>query len=206
MGLALGYEDLNDHDQLRHDPLLALVCGRKDITGQDRREPDERGVPLAGKSTLNRLELTPVGANSDSRYKKVTAHIGRLQETLVDLFIRMRAKQEVPEELVLDLDATDDPVHGDQLGKFFHGYYKSYCFLPLYIFCGDWPLLALLRPANIDASAGRADPHSRGQRLLSRADHGLVRGKRRGLPAGTGEERASHGRDRSGTQDGEGAV
>lgn len=154
MGLALGYEDLNDHDQLRHDPLLALVCGRRDITGADRCEVEDRGVPLAGKSTLNRIELTPVGASERSRYKKVVANIGRLQETLVALFIRMRAKQDVPEELILDLDATDDPVHGDQLGKFFHGYYRSYCFLPLYVFCGDWPLLALLRPANIDAAAG----------------------------------------------------
>lgn len=154
MGLALGYEDLNDHDRLRHDPLLALLAGRKDITGQDRRETNDRGKPLAGKSTLNRLELTPVGANAQSRYKKVVAHIGQLQETLVDVFVRMKAKQEVPQELVLDLDATDDPLHGDQLGKFFHAYYGHYCYLPLYIFCDGWPLLALLRPSNIDGSAG----------------------------------------------------
>jgi hypothetical protein len=154
MGLALGYEDLNDHDQLRHDPLLALLAGRNDITGQDRRDPKDRGKPLAGKSTLNRLELTPVGADAESRYKKVVAHIGRLQETLVDVFLRMKAKQGVPQELVLDLDATDDPLHGDQLGRFFHAYYGHYCYLPLYIFCDGWPLLALLRPSNIDGSAG----------------------------------------------------
>lgn len=165
MGLALGYEDLNDHDDLRHDPLLALLAERKDITGQDRRDPRDRGKPLAGKSTLNRLELTPAGADADSRYKKIVAHIGGLEDALVDVFLRMRAKQGTPAELVLDLDATDDPLHGDQLGKFFHGYYKHYCYLPLYIFCGGWPLLALLRPSNIDACAGCL-PHL--QRIVER--------------------------------------
>ena len=157
MGLALGYEDLNDHERLRHDPLMALLAGRKDITGQDRRDAQDRGKPLAGKSTLNRLELTPVGADADSRYKKIVAHIEGLQNALVDVFIRLRTKQGVPEELVLDFDATDDPIHGDQLGKFFHGYYKNYCFLPLYAFCGDWPLAAILRPSNIDACAGTVE-------------------------------------------------
>lgn len=158
MGLALGYEDLNDHDDLRSDPLLALLVGRKDLTGQDRCDPRDRGKPLAGKSTLNRLELTPVGADADSRYKKIVAQIARLQDTLVDVFIRIRSKQSVPQELVIDLDATDDPVHGGQLGRFFHGYYRHYCYLPLYIFCDGWPLLALLRPSDIDASAGSL-PH-----------------------------------------------
>ncbi len=147
MGIALGYEDLNDHERLRHDPLFAMLAGRRDVTGADRRDPKDRGVPLAGKSTLNRLELTPAGASEDSRYKKIVASIAGLQDALVDVFIRLRAKQGVPEELTLDLDATDDPVHGDQLGKFFHGYYKSYCYLPLYTFCGDWPLGAVLRPS-----------------------------------------------------------
>jgi hypothetical protein len=185
MGLALGYEDLNDHDRLRHDPLLALLAGRADITGQDRRDEQDRGKPLAGKSTLNRLELTPVGANAESRYKKIVAHIEQLQDALVDVFIRLKAKQEVPQELVIDFDATDDPVHGDQLGRFFHGYYQKYCFLPLYAFCGDWPLAAILRPANIDASAGtlaqlqriiprlrRAWPHVR---IVIRGDSGFCR-------------------------------
>ena len=130
MGIALGYEDLNDHEQLRHDPVLALMVGRDDITGQDRVEDRDRGVPLAGKSTLNRLELTPPGAGKHSRYKKTVASVTKLQNTLVDTFIRMRSKQGVPTELVLDLDATDDPLHGNQLGKFFHGYYKNYCYLP----------------------------------------------------------------------------
>jgi hypothetical protein len=157
MGLAMGYEDLNDHELLRHDPLLALLCGRKDITGADRLNPLDHGKPLAGKSTLNRLELTPAGASQKSRYKKIVASIGQLQETLIDVFIRMKAKLCVPEELILDFDATDNPIHGDQLGKFFHGYYKNYCFLPLYSFCDGWPLLALLKPADIDASRGTVE-------------------------------------------------
>ena len=157
MGLALGYEDLNDHDELRHDPLLALLCERPDITGNDRRDAKDRGKPLAGKSTLNRLELTPAGADADSRYKKIVAAIGNLHDAQVDLFCRMRSKQGVPTELVLDLDATDDPLHGDQLGKFYHGYYKHYCYLPLYIFCEGWPLLAQLRPSSRDASAGSVE-------------------------------------------------
>ena len=108
-------------------------------------------MPLAGKSTLNRLELTPVGASEDSRYKKIVASIAGLQDALVDVFIRLRAKQGVPTELTLDLDATDEPVHGDQLGKFFHGYYKRYCYLPLYTFCGDWPLgVTAIPPADLE--------------------------------------------------------
>jgi hypothetical protein len=157
MALALGYEDLNDHEQLRHDPLLALLAGRADITGNNRPDPRDQGKPLAGKSTLNRLELTPAGASSKSRYKKIVASIAQLQETLVDIFIRLRSKQGVPEELVLDFDATDDPIHGDQLGKFFHGYYQNHCYLPLYAFCEGWPLLALLRPSSIDASQGTVE-------------------------------------------------
>ena len=154
MGIAPGYEALNDHEQLRHDPLLALMAGRRDITRQDRAHERSKGVPLAGTSTLNRLELTPAGAGGHGRYKKIVASVAKLQETFVDTFIRMRCKQGVPQELVLDLDATDDPVHGDQLGKFFHGYYKSYCYLPLYTFCDAWPLGAVLRPSNIDGCAG----------------------------------------------------
>lgn len=185
MGLALGYEDLNDHERLRHDPLLALLAGRKDVTGQDRRDEQDRGKPLAGKSTLNRLELTPAGADADSRYKKIVAHIEGLQDALVDVFLRLKAKQEVPTELVIDFDATDDPIHGDQLGKFFHGYYKSYCFLPLYAFCGDWPLAAILRPSNIDACAGTVDQLRRivpklraawpDARIVIRGDSGFCR-------------------------------
>lgn len=150
--LALGYEDLNDHDDLRRDPLLATVVGRADPTGQARRRRGDRGKPLAGKSTLNRLELTPIGADEGSRYKKVTCHTHEAERLFVTLFLQ--AHPTPPGHIVLDLDATDDPVHGHQLGRFFHGYYGSYCYLPLYIFCGDHLLCARLRPADIDGAAG----------------------------------------------------
>lgn len=143
--IALGYEDLNDHEQLRHDPLLGVLAGKKQPT-------PEKGFALAGKSTLNRLELTPVGANEESRYKKIVARHGKIENFFVDAFLQLNT--EVPERIVLDLDATDDPLHGHQSGRFFHGYYKCYCYLPLYIFCGSHLLCAKLRPSNIDASAG----------------------------------------------------
>lgn len=151
-GLALGYEDLNDHDDLRCDPLLATVVGKADPTGKARQRQRDRGKALAGKSTLNRLELTPVGADGDSRYKKITCHTPDVERSLVALFLQ--AHPAPPGRIVLDLDATDDPIHGHQLGRFFHGYYKNYCYLPLYIFCGDHLLCARLRPSDIDAGAG----------------------------------------------------
>lgn len=150
--LCLGYEDLNEHDDLRHDPLLATVVGKEDPTGQSRLRKRDKGKPLAGKSTLNRLELTPVGADEASRYKKIVCHTRAVEELFITLFLQ--AQPVPPEQIVLDLDATDDPIHGHQLGRFFHGYYKNYCFLPLYIFCGDHLLCARLRPSDIDASAG----------------------------------------------------
>src|SRR5512142_1716772 len=150
--LALGYEALNDHDDLRRDPLLAAVVGKRDPTGQTRQRRRDRGKALAGKSTLNRLELTPVAADSNSRYKKISCDMREVERLLVVLFLQ--AHDRPPERIVLDLDATDDPVHGHQLGRFFHGYYKNYCYLPLYIFCGDHLLCARLRPSDIDASAG----------------------------------------------------
>jgi hypothetical protein len=150
--LALGYEDLNDHDTLRYDPLLAVLVGKSDPTGRARRRPRDRGKSLAGKSTLNRLELTPAGADATSRYKKVVARQRDLEGFFVEMFLAMQSKP--PQEIVLDLDATDDPIHGHQLGRFFHGYYDSYCYLPLYIFCGEYVLCAQLRPSNIDAAAG----------------------------------------------------
>jgi len=150
--LALGYEDLNDHDQLRNDPLLAVMVGKKDPTGKKRIRKRDKGKPLAGKSTLNRLELTPVRANKSSRYKKITVNHRVVDAFFTDIFLQSYAKP--PSRIVLDLDATDDPIHGHQLGRFFHGYYKNYCFLPLYIFCGGHLLCARLRPSDIDASAG----------------------------------------------------
>jgi hypothetical protein len=162
-GLCLGYEDLNDHDDLRHDPLLAVLVGKSDPTGQDRTHARDRGKPLAGKSTLNRLELTPTGADAGSRYQKIVARHGVLEQTFVEVFLQQHATP--PQEIVLDLDATDDPVHGHQLGRFFQGYYREYCFLPLYIFCGHYPLCAKLRPADIDAAAGSL---KQVQRLVAR--------------------------------------
>jgi hypothetical protein len=150
--LALGYEDLNDHDDLRRDPLIATVVGKADPTGKARRRPRDRGKALAGKSTLNRLELSPTGADADTRYKKIPCRTHDVERLFVSLFLQAHARP--PERVVLDLDATDDPIHGHQLGRFFHGYYKNFCYLPLYIFCGDHLLCARLRPADIDAAAG----------------------------------------------------
>jgi len=150
--LALGYEDLNDHDTLRHDPLLAVLVGKTDPTGRDRRCPRDRGKSLAGKSTLNRLELTPVRADEKSRYKKVVANTHDIEAFFVETFLALH--RQPPKEIVLDLDATDDPIHGHQAGRFFHGYYNNYCYLPLYIFCGEHLLCAKLRPSDIDAAAG----------------------------------------------------
>jgi len=150
--LALGYEDLNDHDDLRNDPLLAALVGKRDLLGQERSRQRDRGKALAGKSTLNRLELTPVRANPKTRYKKIAVDRRAVQQLFTDIFLQ--AYRRPPERIVLDLDATDDPIHGHQSGRFFHGYYKNYCYLPLYIFCGEHLLCARLRPSNIDACAG----------------------------------------------------
>jgi len=153
--LALGYEDLNDHDTLRADPLLAALCGKRDPTGQDRLRAQDRGQALAGKSTLNRLELTPPDADAAARYKKIVADAAALEDFFIAEFVRSLSKDTT--RVVLDLDATDDPIHGQQEGRFFHAYYGDYCYLPLYIFCGDWPVLAWLRTSDRDAAAGAVD-------------------------------------------------
>ena len=158
-GLALGYEDLNDHDQLRQDPLLALLSGKSDIEGEQRRREQDRGKAGAGKSTLNRLELTKPNANQQTRYKKIVLDDQAVDGLLVDLYIQSQPEQ--PQRIVLDLDATDDPLHGQQEKRFFHGYYGGYCYLPLYIFVGEQLLCARLRPSNIDASAGALDEFER---------------------------------------------
>jgi len=150
--LALGYEDLNDHDQLREDPLLAVLAEKADPLGESRVRERDRGKALAGKSTLNRLELTKAEVQGDERYKKIGIDTEAVDRLLVKVFLEAHAVP--PTEIVLDLDATDDPVHGNQEGRFFHGYYGHYCYLPLYIFCGDFLLGARLRPSNIDGSAG----------------------------------------------------
>jgi len=182
-GLCLGYEDLTDHDTLRHDPLLAVLVGKADPTGQDRRDPADRGKALAGKSTLNRLELTAVRANAASRYKKVVAHLDQMQAFFVEAFVQQYVVP--PPRVILDLDTTDFALHGHQLGRFFHGYYDHYCYLPLYVFCGDHPLLALLRPANVDSSTGALKHLARiiarlrqcwpGVQILVRGDSGFCR-------------------------------
>jgi hypothetical protein len=153
--LALGYEDLNDHDELSRDPLLAAVVGKSEPSGAGRRCRRDRARPLAGKSTLNRLELTASDAGVGSRYKKIVLDFEALRRLLVEVFVE--AYDRPPEQIVLDFDATDDPLHGRQEGRFFHGYYGHYCYLPLYVFCGDHLLAAELRPSNIDASAGTVE-------------------------------------------------
>ena len=171
-GLALGYEDLNDHEQLRQDPLLGVLAGKRNL-----------GEPLAGKSTLNRLELTPGGSPAAERYHKISYCAEALDALLVDLFLE--AHPRAPREIVLDLDATDTPLHGRQEARFFHGYYGHYCYLPLYVFCGDHLLCARLRPSNIDASAGSLEEMQRmvrqirarwpKTRIILRADSGFCR-------------------------------
>jgi hypothetical protein len=153
-GLALGYEDLNDHDELRNDPLLAVLVGKKGPEGQDRIRPQDKGKALAGKSTLNRLELTPEKPEGQ-RYKKIVMNPEAIDRLFVDVFLK--AHEQAPQQIVLDVDATDDPLHGNQEGRFFHGYYNNYCYLPLYIFCGEHLLCARLRSSGIDASAGTVE-------------------------------------------------
>ena len=184
-GLTLGYEDLNDHDSLRHDPLFGLLVGKADPTGQDRQRHADQGKALAGKSTLNRLERTPVGANRKSRYKKIVARHRDIESFFVTTFLNLHP--EPLSEIVLDLDATDDPIHGHQAGRFFNGYYDSYCYMPLYIFCGEHLLCAKLRPSNIDGAAGaqkqlarivaqiRQRPGWEKVRIIARGDSGFQR-------------------------------
>ncbi len=172
-GIALGYEDLVDHDELRHDPVLGVVLGRLEAR-------HGRCAPLAGKSTLNRLEH---GASGAHRYHRITRDAAAIAQLFVDLFLEAHARP--PKRIVLDLDATDDPIHGRQEGRFFHGYYDAYCYLPLYVFCGGHLLAAKLRRSNLDASAGAVEEVERivgrlRQRwprvgILLRADSGFAR-------------------------------
>ncbi len=155
-GLALGYEDLNDHDDLRRDPLFAVLVGKEDPEGERRAREQDRGKAAAGKSTLNRLELTPADpTEAELRYKKIIMKPAEIDRLFVDVFLQ--AHEKAPEEIILDVDATDDPLHGNQEGRFFHGYYMNYCYLPLYIFCGEFLLGARLRSSNIDASEGTVE-------------------------------------------------
>lgn len=148
--IALGYEDINDHDKLRLDPLLAAVCGRADVLGLERHQTQDQGRPLAGKSTLNRLELGAQEINA--RTKKIAAHPEKIEALLLQQGVRAIPRRS--KVIVLDFDATDDPIHGNQEGRFYHGYYGNYCYLPLYCFCGDIPLWAQLRTSDRDGSEG----------------------------------------------------
>jgi len=172
-GIALGYEDLNDHDELRHDPMMAVLAGKLAARREDC-------APVAGKSTLNRLELSCL---EPTRYHKISHNPVAIKSLMVDLFVE--AHERAPSEIILDLDATDDPVHGEQEGRFFHGYYDCYCYLPLYVFCGRHLLDAKLRRASLDAADGAVEtvarivtqirrrwPHVR---ILVRADSGFAR-------------------------------
>jgi hypothetical protein len=171
-GLALGYEDLNDHEELRRDPLLALMAGKRKLQ-----------EPLAGKSTLNRLELTPADSPREDRYHKITYSSAAVDALLVDMFLESYAK--APRQIVLDLDVTDTPLYGRQEARFFHGYYNEYCYLPLYIFCDEHLLCARQRASNQDASAGSLEEVERivkqirqrwpKVRIILRADSGFCR-------------------------------
>jgi hypothetical protein len=183
MALALGYEDLNDHDELRLDPLLAVLAGRADPSGMDRVREQDRGKALAGKSTLNRLELSTPEKAAGERYKRVAVESADVDRLLVDVFLE--AHEQAPEWITIDVDATDDPIHGEQEGRFFHGDYRNYCYLPLSLFCGEPLLGARLRPSNIDASAGTEEELERivaqirerwpQVKILIRADSGFCR-------------------------------
>ena len=172
--LALGYEDLIDHDELRHDPVMAVLAGKLEARRADC-------APLAGKSTLNRLEHAPSGA--PSRYHKIGHDAAAIERQFVALFLA--AHRRPAKQIIIDLDATDDPLHGEQEDRFFHGYYDCYCYLPLYIFCGRHLLAAKLRPANIDGAAGAIEELARiveqirddwpDVRILVRADSGFAR-------------------------------
>jgi hypothetical protein len=180
--LALGYEDLNDHDDPRHDPAHALMAGRKDIEGMDRACERDRGKALAAHSTLNRMELGCLG--TDGRYKKIIADADKLEALLIEEGVKAIPRKS--RRIVLDFDATDDPLHGAQEGAFFHGYYGEYCYLPLYCFCGSIPVWAQLRDAQRDAGEGTVRAlekivtavrrrFGRKVRIVVRADSGFAR-------------------------------
>jgi hypothetical protein len=182
-GLALGYEDLNDHDQLRSDPLLAAVCGKEDPLGRERHREQDRGKALAGKSTLNRLELTPTWTSRASRYKKIQADPVGIEDYFINEFVRSLPRH--TKQVVLDLDRTNDALHGNQEGRFYHGYYRQYCYTPFYIFCGDWPVVAALHTAEsehqdevrrlVEKVVARLRQRFARIRIILRADSGYCR-------------------------------
>lgn len=183
LGIALGYEDLNDHDDLRYDPVLAMAVGKSDPLGATRKQARDRGRALAAHATLNRLETAPSTLDPDRPDLKILHSPQAFERLFVDLMLD--AHDQPPDEIIIDLDATDDRVHGRQEGRFYHGYYGHYCYLPLYVFCGDFLLAAKLRRADQDGAAGslkevaRIVAHIREQwpttRIIIRADSGFCR-------------------------------
>ena len=203
-GIALGYEDLNDHDQLRHDPVMAVLAGKLSSTR-------ETCAPVAGKSTLNRLELS---REEPTRYHKIAYDEAAIEALPVTLFLE--AHKRPPKQIILDLDATDDPLHGHQEGRFFHGYYDCYCYLPLYVFCGRHLLAGQAaalrhrrqrgqrrgdradRPADPRPLAVCAHPAAGGLWLCARGADGVVRTKPCGLCVRARPQRPPGRHDRTG--------
>jgi len=182
VGIAMGYEDLNDHERLRYDPVVAMCCGNEDLLGETRHDPNDQGKALAGKSTLNRMELS---ANAtDTRYKKIACDSKAVSELLIEEGVRRIARKS--KVVVIDFDATDDPLHGNQEERFFNGYYRHYCYLPLYAFCGDIPLWSELRSSGVDGAEGTLEAlqsivkalrkrFGKQLRIILRADGGFCR-------------------------------
>jgi Transposase DDE domain group 1 len=181
-GLVLGYEDLNDHDHLRRDPIHGLIAGKSDPLGQDRNLERDKGKALAAHSTLNRLELSAEAI--DARYHKIQGQPDEIEQLLIKRGVKAIPRKSA--EIVLDFDATDDPLHGSQQGAYFHGYYRHYCYLPLYCFCGNLPLFAKLRDCKRDASDGTVEAlqkivpiirqrFGKRVRIIVRADSGFAR-------------------------------
>lgn len=181
-GLILGYEDLNDHGELRCDPALALSVDKSDLEGKNRRDPKDEGKALAAHATLNRLELSAQA--TDERYKKIAAHPEAIEDFIIEQGVKAIPKKS--KEIVIDFDATDDPLHGNQEGAYFNGYYRHYCYLPLYAFCGNVPLWSELRDCKIDGSKGTVEAlqkmvpvirkrFGKKVRIILRADGGFAR-------------------------------
>ena len=184
-GLCMGYEDLNDHDQLRYDPLIATLCQQSDVEGKKRRRDADEGKALAGKATLQRLESAPGEEAGLGRYHRIFHDPSAIERFFVEHFLDHYNAGCQPGQIILDLDATDDPIHGSQEGRFFHGYYGHYCYLPLYIFCEGYLLAGKLRTSDIDASLGSDTELQRivtqirarwpATRIIVRADSGFAR-------------------------------
>ena len=181
-GITLGYEDINDHEILKKDPLFALLSGAEDLSGEKRKRARDKGKPLAGKSTLNRLELSPTKGH---RGKNILCNDQKVESLFVEMFLK--SYKNPPREIVLDLDNTDDPLYGKQEGRCFQGYYKIHCYLPLYIFCGEQLLCAKLNTAEREGASGAKEELERiinqikrewpEVRIIVRGDSGFCRDK-----------------------------